>query len=206
MRRFGAEAVAIGGAAIIGFGSVYALAQAPAAKTQTTAPSAQRGEYLVNAMACDDCHTPWKMDPVLKVPVPDMTRRLSGHPANVPAPKTVPADGEFVIGATLTSFRAAYGTVYGVNLTPDPETGLGKWTEDIFVKAIRTGKLMGTGRPIMPPMPWPSLARLNDSDLRSVFLYLRTLPPVKNQVPAIDVPEPVLKQIATAHEQMKKMK
>lgn len=75
------------------------------------------------------------------------------------------------------------GISYAANLTPDQNTGIGIWTEEMFVKAMRTGRHMGYGRPILPPMPWQAVAALNDEDLKSVFAYLRTLNPVHNQVP-----------------------
>ena len=72
---------------------------------------------------------------------------------------------------------------YTANLTPDRNTGLGIWTEDMFVKAIKTGKHMGTSRPINPPMPWPAYRNLTEDDLKAVFAYLRTIPPIVNHVP-----------------------
>jgi hypothetical protein len=54
----------------------------------------------------------------------------------------------------------------------------------MFIKAMRTGKHVGVGRDILPPMPWYDLAKLNDADLEAMFAYLRTLKPIKNAVPA----------------------
>jgi hypothetical protein len=150
-----------------------------------------RGAYLVHAMGCNDCHTPFKMGP--NGPEPDMSRQLTGHPAGLtmpPAPKL--PDGPWVwIGAgTNTAFAGPWGVSFTANLTPDPETGLGRWTEEMFVAAMRTGRHQGKGRPILPPMPYPSVGGLNDEDIRAVFAYLRSLPPVSNRVPApIDPPE-----------------
>ena len=73
---------------------------------------------------------------------------------------------------------------FTANLTPDKETGLGDWTEEQFVAAIRTGKHQGKGRPVLPPMPVNILNALDDEDLRSIFAYLQSLAPVKNRVPA----------------------
>jgi len=70
------------------------------------------------------------------------------------------------------------------NLTPDTNSGLGIWTEEMFVKTMRTGKHMGAGRDILPPMPWQSLNALNDEDLKAIYAFLRTVPPVSNRVPA----------------------
>ena len=62
----------------------------------------------------------------------------------------------------------------------DEQTGIGLWTEDIFVAAIRTGKHMGAGREILPPMPWNYYLNASDEDLKAIFWYLKSLPPIKN--------------------------
>jgi hypothetical protein len=77
---------------------------------------------------------------------------------------------------------------YSVNLTPDKNTGLGIWTEDMFVKAIKTGKHMGTSRDIQPPMPWQDYRNATDEDLKAVFAYLRSVPPIVNRVPDYEPP------------------
>lgn len=64
------------------------------------------------------------------------------------------------------------------------ETGIGVWTTEIFIKAMRTGKHMGAGRPILPPMPWFNYAKATDEDLKAILAYLKTLKPIKNAVPA----------------------
>ena len=76
---------------------------------------------------------------------------------------------------------------YAVNLTPDENTGLGIWTEEMFVKAMKTGRHMGASRPILPPMPVESLKSYTEGDLKAIFAYLGSIPPVKNRVP-----EPVI--------------
>jgi hypothetical protein len=83
----------------------------------------------------------------------------------------------------MTAWSGPWGTSFTANLTPDAETGLGTWDADTFVKAIRTGLHMGRGRKILPPMPVEQVANLTDDDLRAVFAYLRSLPPIKNRVP-----------------------
>ena len=85
--------------------------------------------------------------------------------------------------AGMTAWSGPWGVSYASNLTPDINTGLGIWTEEMFIKAMRTGKHYGASRDILPPMPWQSLAKLTDEDIRSVFAYLRSLSPVRNQVP-----------------------
>ena len=72
---------------------------------------------------------------------------------------------------------------YAINLTPDNETGLGHWTEDMFVQALKTGKHMGKSRPILPPMPWQAFRNFSDSDLKAMFAYLRTVPAISNRIP-----------------------
>jgi mono/diheme cytochrome c family protein len=84
---------------------------------------------------------------------------------------------------TNTAFAGPWGVTYAANLTPDTATGLGGWSEQQFVATMRTGHQLGTGRPIMPPMPWTNLQHMNDEDLRAVFAYLRVIKPVTNRVP-----------------------
>jgi mono/diheme cytochrome c family protein len=142
-----------------------------------------RGKYLVNAIGCNDCHTPLKMGP--KGPEPDMSRVLSGHPEQMGALTAVPPRGPWLWAgaATNTAFSGPWGISYAANLTPDQNTGLGIWTEDMFLKALRTGRHMGVSREIMPPMPWTAFRNLTDEDLKSVYAYLRSLKPVVNHVP-----------------------
>lgn len=142
-----------------------------------------RGKYLVNAGGCNDCHTPHKLGPT--GPEPDMTRFLSGHPDNVkiPPPPSLPPGPWMAVTIGDTAWSGPWGISYAANLTPDQATGLGIWTAGMFLKAMRTGKHMSAGRNILPPMPWQSLAQLNDEDLKAIFAYLRTIPPVRNHVP-----------------------
>ncbi len=150
----------------------------------------ERGKYLVTIMGCNDCHTPWKMG--ANGPQPDMTRMLSGHPeAMGKMPPVPPPSGPWFasIGATFTAFGGPFGTTYAINLTPDANTGIGIWTEDMFVKALRTGKHMGTSRPIKPPMPWIWYKSATDGDLKAMYAYLRTIPPIVNRVPDYEEPK-----------------
>lgn len=153
---------------------------------RTSAELEARGEYLVSFGGCHDCHTPKLLTP--GGPVVDSTRLLSGYPAGTVLP-VIPAGvlGPDRWGALATDDFTAWAGPWGVsfasNLTPDA-TGLGSWTEAQFIAAMRTGRHMGVGRPILPPMPWFDVARLADEDLRAIFAYLRTLRPVENAVPA----------------------
>lgn len=143
-----------------------------------------RGKYLVSTSACMDCHTPFKLGP--NGPEPDMTRMLSGHPESLkmpPPPKLPRGPWEVVASGTSTAWAGPWGVSYTANLTPDADTGLGKWTERDFIATIRTGRHLGRGREILPPMPIPVYQNFTDDDLAAIFAYLRTIPAVRNRVP-----------------------
>lgn len=144
----------------------------------------QRGDYLVNGMGCGDCHTPWKIGPA--GPEPDKALFLSGHPENLqmPAPPMLGlGPWQIVASVTFTAWHGPWGTSFAANLTPDKEAGLGLWTAENFVAAIRSGRHMGRGRQILPPMPYPALRNLTDDDLKAIFAYLQSIPPLANKVP-----------------------
>lgn len=145
--------------------------------------AAERGRYLVTIAGCNDCHTPFRM--VTNGPEPDMSRMLAGHPQDLAMPPAPKAKGPWLWAgaATNTAFAGPWGVSYASNLTPEPNTGLGIWTEDLFVKALRTGRHWGQARPILPPMPWQNYAQMTDEDLKAIYAYLRTIPPVVNSVP-----------------------
>jgi len=146
-------------------------------------PLIKRGEYLVRSGGCSDCHTPKRMTE--RGPEDDLNRFLSGHPgdSSLPAPPNLPPGPWSAATAGMTAWTGPWGISYAANLTPDVNTGLGIWTEEMFFKAMRTGKHYGASREILPPMPWQNLSKLTDDDLRAVFAYLRSIPPVRNRVP-----------------------
>lgn len=167
-----------------------ALGQAGKPHSEQKTP-VERGAYLVKAMGCNDCHTPWKVGD--NGPEPDMTRALTGHPESLvmpPPPELPEGPWLWIGGATNTTFAGPWGVSFAMNLTPDPETGLGKWTEKQFLDTLRTGRHLGIGRPLLPPMPWPMIGSLNDEDLKAIYAYLQSLPPVKNKVPQPIEPKP----------------
>ncbi len=149
-----------------------------------SAPTSQvkRGEYLVNFGGCHDCHTPKKLG--AKGPELDTERLLSGHPEQMQVSPAPVLQGPWMAATvgTMTAWSGPWGISYTANLTPDRETGLGAWTEQNFLDTMRTGRHMGRGRPILPPMPWEMIGKLSDQDLKAIFAYLRTLPAVKNRV------------------------
>ena len=116
----------------------------------------ERGKYLVDGiMGCGNCHTP--------------------QGPNGPLPgKTLAGGLEFA--------HPGFFTAYSTNITPDPETGIGKWTDAELKVAIREGK-RPDGSVIRPPMPFGLYRNIADSDLDAVVAYLRTVPAVKNAVP-----------------------
>ena len=117
----------------------------------------ERGRYLAQIAGCGDCHTPGYF-----LGSPDMSRFLGGSDVGFEIP--------------------GVGTFYGPNLTPDDATGLGTWTEDQIVAAIRTGATP-EGRGLVPVMPWPNLSALSDEDAYAIAAYLKSLDPVVNAVP-----------------------
>lgn len=164
--------------------------------TDAAAEALVRGKYLVTVAGCNDCHTPMKM--TAEGPKPDMDRMLSGHPETLimtPAP-TLPAGPWLMTAAvTNTAFAGPWGVSFTANLTPDRETGLGKWTVRNFTETIRTGRHLGRGREILPPMPIPMYKHFTDSDMAAVFTYLQSIPAVKNRVPE---PRPPAAALASA--------
>jgi mono/diheme cytochrome c family protein len=141
-----------------------------------------RGKYLVGLGGCNDCHTPFKLTE--KGPIADMSRLLSGHPQNTKLPPPELKAGPWSVAtAGSTAWAGPWGISYAANLTPDTDTGLGIWTQDMFLKAMRTGRHMGASRAILPPMPWQGLAALTDDDLKAIYAYLQTIPPIRNPVP-----------------------
>jgi mono/diheme cytochrome c family protein len=157
-------------------------------KPNATETPVERGRYLVIIGGCHDCHTP-KVEGAGSAPVLDTTRLLSGHPEGSPSPAWTPADlqqrnAAAAVNPMLTAWAGPWGVSFATNLTPDKATGIGEWSETTFIQAMRTGKHQGqpNGRDILPPMPWFNLKDMKEDDLKAIFAYLRSLPPVKNQV------------------------
>lgn len=133
------------------------VATTPAAAQQAAAGPNARGEYLSRIMDCGGCHT-------------------GGALAGQPDPRL------HLAGSGIGFGIPDVGVFYPPNLTPDRETGLGTWSEADIVRAVRTG-VRPDGRILAPVMPWHSYAALNDADARALARYLRSLPPVRNEVP-----------------------
>lgn len=117
----------------------------------------KRGKYLVSFGGCNDCHTPGYF-----FGKPDMARYLGGSEVGFEIP--------------------GLGVFHGPNLTPDRDTGLGKWSTEEIVAAITKGQ-RPDGRILAPIMPWHAFANLTRQDVRAIAAFLKSLPPVKNKVP-----------------------
>lgn len=115
-----------------------------------------RGRYLTTIAGCNDCHTPGTF-----YGAPDYDRQLSGSELGWVGP---------------------WGVSFPRNLTPDVETGLGRWSEQDIVNALRTG-MRPDGSVLQPPMPWPMYASMTDDDAFAVAAYLKSLKPVVHRVP-----------------------
>jgi len=138
-----------------------ALLEAPVAADDPVA----RGEYLVNTiMSCGDCHTP--IDPTTGEPIFDQWL-AGGQP-----------------------WEGPWGIVYGGNITPHEETGIGTWTDEEIAIAIRAG-IRPDGRRLIL-MPWQDYIVLTDEDTESIVAYLRDIPAVDLEAPAPSIGEPFL--------------
>jgi mono/diheme cytochrome c family protein len=135
--------------------------QEPAAAAGTTPEQKlAHGKYLVAVLGCGDCHTPGAF-----YGAPDTTRTLAG---------------------SELGWKGPWGISFARNLTPD-STGIGAWSEDQIVVAIREGR-RPDGSPLMPPMPWTDFAHLTDDDAQAVAAYLKSIPAVKHVNVAIVPP------------------
>ena len=146
------------GVALLGAGMLLGPSLQPTTPAEASAVAkVERGKHLVGLSLCTDCHTPGYLRGT-----PDIARYLGGSET-----------GFEMEGA---------GVFHGPNLTPDPETGLGKWTEQEIVTAFTTG-VRPDGRKLAPIMPWHAFASFSRDDAFAIAAYLKSLPPVVNDVP-----------------------
>jgi mono/diheme cytochrome c family protein len=133
-----------------------AMPPAKGAPAPSPADKVAYGGYIVTALAhCFECHTPFTPEGM-----PDMTK--------------VGAGGfEIVLGPDATVMTA--------NITPDPETGIGTWSDDEIKTAITTGVRPNGGK-LAPPMPYANFHNMTPEDLDAVVAFIRTIPPIKNKV------------------------
>src|SRR5215472_446543 len=137
----------------------------------------ERGRYIATALSgCVYCHSP--------------------HDWNAPGHPMVTA----MLGAGgVLPFANLPGRVVGPNLTPDPETGAGRWSDDQLARAIREG-IGHDGRALFPLMPYPHYRNMSDEDLASVIVYFRSLPAVRHELPKSEIIFPVKYLIRSAPE------
>src|SRR5579863_275143 len=127
-------------------------------KFEATPQRLERGRYLFELTGCGGCHSQhdWKTHGAPVIP----GEEGSGQWLNMP---DLP------------------GHVVAPNLTSDPQTGAGAWTDDQLARAIREG-IGHDGRALFPMMPYQDFRKMSDDDLASIIVYLRSLPPVRNQL------------------------
>ena len=125
----------------------------------------ERGKYLLeNLTGCFGCHS--ETNPETDVPLP----------------------GKLGAGKVRTIPEVPF-PIISPNITPDPETGAGSWTDDMLARAIREG-IGHDGRPLIPAMRYENYKDMSDEDLASVVVYLRSIPPVRNALPKPKLPFP----------------
>jgi mono/diheme cytochrome c family protein len=159
----------LGGITAIGWQIVLGPKARPVTdrKIERTAGRLARGKYLVEGVAaCFHCHS----DHDFKDPEYPVIEAKKGAGWPLPIPEL--------------------GTIVAPNITPDPETGIGTWTDDEVLRAIQEG-VDKNGRALFPVMPYPNFARLTDEDAASIVAYLRSIPPVKNVVPTTQLVFPL---------------
>ena len=131
-----------------------------------------RGEYLVNnVVGCYACHSPFDRN----------------DPPNMVGPK----------GSGQLFLDQGKMKVVARNITSDEATGIGRWSDDAIARVIREG-VGPDGKTVFPAMPYAEFRYLSDEDLASVVAYLRTTPPIRNQLPESSVPFPVNRLINLA--------
>jgi len=140
------------------------IIEAPMAQaTPANAAIVEHGRYLVGLLGCESCHTDGAL-----IGAPRMDRQLAGSQVGI------------AYSDPLRQPRP--GIVYPANLTPDMKTGIGAWTDQEIIAAIRSG-VDNEGRRHLPVMPWPGYKKLTDTDAAAITAYLRALPPVHHVVP-----------------------
>jgi hypothetical protein len=145
----------------------------------------RHGEYLVTIMGCNDCHSPKRIGANGIEIIPEL--KLSGYPSDRPIEKfdqSLIKKGFTIFYPDLAAGAGPWGISFSGNLTPD-ETGIGNWTEAQFKKALTEGKYKGLdgARMLLPAMPFQNYAKLKDEDVHAIFMYLKSIKPVKNIVP-----------------------
>ena len=135
----------------------------PAAQSNYPTERVEKGKYLTGLLGCGSCHTNGAL-----VGMPRQDQLLAGSSTGIAWSNPMQESNP--------------GIVYPSNLTPDMETGIGSWSIAQIVNMVQAG-IDNHGSRTLPVMPWPSYANINDEDANSIAMYLRSLPPVRHQVP-----------------------
>jgi len=131
-------------------------------------------------------------------PENNMDLELSGAPSQGPGisvnRKEIESQG--LVAGNMTEWIGPWGISYTANITSDSTTGIGNWTVDQFIRVFRTGKYGGApaGRDLLPPMPWQSIGKMTDDELKAVFAYLESTKPIHNIVPQPQPPVLAMKK------------
>ena len=125
-------------------------------------------------------------------PVEDCTLLLPGHSVQMPVPdadrKMMESEG-CILTSDLTPWVGQWGISYTANLTPD-ETGIGNRAEEQFIYSPRNDVMKGLpgSWPTLPPIPWVAFRHMSDEEIKAMFIFLKSLKPVKNPVPPPSAP------------------
>jgi mono/diheme cytochrome c family protein len=167
--------VAAAGVPAYFYGTYPKMRPAPPLSAPRTPEALARGQYLVTSLGCANCHSPV-----------DDTR-----------PGDFPVESQLFAGRVFPKEMALPGTVVAPNISPDPESGLGQWTDGEVARAIREG-VSRDGRPLFPMMNYANYAKLPDSDVMAMIAYLRTVKPMKGSPGKTKLDFPVNMLIRTA--------
>ncbi len=126
-------------------------------------PLIEKGKYLATIGNCISCHT------------------AHGGPE---------FGGGLPFHAAGGIFTEPVGTIYSTNISPDPETGIGNWSEEEFIKAMRQGVAPG-GHYLYFAFPYTAFAKVTDEDLKAIYAYIMSLEPVNHTPPENDLPFPL---------------
>jgi mono/diheme cytochrome c family protein len=130
--------------------------------------------------------SPRPMPPPLQDPVLLDEGRYLAAAGDCVACHTRPGGEPFAGGRPLDT---PFGVIYSGNITPDPDTGIGVWTEAEFARAIREG-IAADGSHLYPALPYTAYTRLEDADVHALYAYVRSLKPVRYTPPANALPFP----------------
>jgi mono/diheme cytochrome c family protein len=143
------------------------VVDAPSPRAGNFAPEhlyqVEHGKYLVELLSCGACHT-------------------DGALEGVPNAEIALAGSRIGIAYTSPLGDEEPGIIYPPNITPDEETGIGRWSDQQIERAIRSGVGRHTSRRIVV-MPWQGYTKMTQEDIIAIVSYLRSIEPIHHQVP-----------------------